>query len=219
MTLEIAQKLKTKLRDMVRVGLSQIEDADYDEVKILHSRAKESFPSEFNVLIGKLAVGAYGSNYEICKRLLRILQVIESLPIELQDISMANTTLPDQLIPMFELKRPDKDRIFELCGDMRKIVFAATDFDQPHRLRLLNRIAAIEAETHKPKGIFDVVRGGISDLGETLGKFGKDIKPLTDRMAEVVKIARSGTKEYDQLPPPDEVKQLPAPNSDEIGPQ
>jgi hypothetical protein len=30
-------------------------------------------------------------------------------------------------------------------------------------------------------------------------------------MREVVSIARKGTKEYDQLPEPDEVKRLPAP--------
>ncbi len=79
---------------------------------------------------------------------------------------------------------------------------------------MLNRIAAIEAETHKPEGMFDVVRGGIDDLGETLGKFGVNIKPLSDRMNEVVSIARRGTKAYDQLPEPEEVKQLPPPEDD-----
>jgi len=97
---------------------------------------------------------------------------------------------------------------------MRKIVFATTDFDEPHRLRLLNRIAAIEAEVKKPKGMFDVVRAGVSDVGETLGKFGKDIKPLTDRIKEVTSIARKNTSEYDQLPAPEELKRLPPPDEE-----
>lgn len=121
----------------------------------------------------------------------------------------------DALIPTFELSENDASRLFELCGQMRRIILGSDVFDEPHRLRLLNRIAAIEAETHKPKGMFDVVRGGINDLGETLGKFGKDVKPLTDRMREVVSIARKGSKQYEQLPEPDEVKRLPAPDQDE----
>jgi hypothetical protein len=122
-----------------------------------------------------------------------------------------NTTTNTRLVPLFELGPNDQIRIQGLCEQMRKVVFSTADFDEPHRLRLLNRIAAIEAEIKKPLGMFDVVRGGINDLGETFGKFGKDIKPLTDRMREVVSIARKGTKEYDQLPEPDEVKRLPAP--------
>ena len=126
-----------------------------------------------------------------------------------------STNEQPELLPRFHVSETDQSRIFKLCAEMRKIIFATTDFDEPHRLRLLNRLAAIEAETKKPQGLFDVVRGGINDLGETLGKFGKDVKPLSDRMKEVVNIARSGSKQYDQLPEPEEVKRLPAPEDNE----
>ena len=63
--------------------------------------------------------------------------------------------------------------------------------------------------------MLDVICGGVSDIGETLGKFGVDIKPLTDRMTEVMQITRAGSKEYEQLPAPEEVKQLPKPSDEE----
>lgn len=190
--------------------------ADLDELRILHSRTRSIFPTEFNELMESIPYGNTSvSKNNWAQRLLRILTVIDTLPDELKDSAAGGESQPTELIPMFELGKPDKARIFELCIDMRKIVFSTQEFDEPHRRRLLNRIAAIESETHKPKGMFDVVRAGMSDVGETLGKFGKDIKPLTDRMAEVVGIARKATKEYDQLPPPEEVKRLPAPSAEE----
>lgn len=122
-------------------------------------------------------------------------------------------TLSDELIPSFQLPISDKSRVLALCQEMRKIIFSADHFDEPHKRRLLNRIAAIEQQVHQKRGYFDIVRGGINDLGETLNKFGKDIEPLTKRMQEVVQIARKATKEYDQLPPPEEVKKLPPPDN------
>jgi len=195
---------------------NDISSADIDELRILHSRTRSSFPNEFNELMESLPYGATAtSKKHWAERLIRILKVVASLPDELKQTEFSQEPESTELIPLFELGKSDKVRIFELCTGMRKIIFATQEFDQPHRKRLLDRVAAIEAETHKPKGMFDVVRAGVSDLGETLGKFGKDIKPLTDRMAEVVRITRKGTKEYDQLPPPEEVKRLPAPTEDE----
>ncbi len=145
------------------------------------------------------------------ERLLSIMQQeIKFNEIKDTDIQLSTSNL----IPTFSLSDTDSKRVFELCAQMRKIVFATPDFDEPHRLRLLNRIAAIEAEVKKPKGMFDVVRAGVSDVGETLGKFGKDIKPLTDRIKEVTSIARKNTGEYDQLPEPEELKRLPAPDEE-----
>lgn len=210
----MSDSLVSRIVDFVENGAigSPFSIEDFDEMKILHNRAYKSFPREFNDLFSRLD-SSDSSNYktEMFRRLNRILHVVNGLPVHLQAFPGEVAETSEALTPTFELKKADKDRIFALCIDMRKIVFSTIEFDEPHRRRLLNRIAAIEAETHKPKGLFDVVRGGINDLGETLGKFGKDIKPLTDRMAEVTKIARSGSKEYEQLPPPEDIKRLPPP--------
>jgi len=215
----MSEHLKNRIIKLLENGLrnpSNVNQSDFDELKILNARSRAFFPLEFNSLMDETSYsGSSSSTMRSFERLLRILEVIDSLPEELRVEPNKTTAGSTSLIPMFELGKADKTRIFELCSDMRKIVFASQDFDEPHRLRLLNRIAHIEAETHKPKGMFDSVLGGISDIGETLGKFGKNIKPLTDRMAEVAKIARKGTKEYDQLPAPEEIKRLPAPSAEE----
>ncbi|MFT5615713.1 MAG: hypothetical protein ACI8Q6_003002 [Granulosicoccus sp.] len=91
---------------------------------------------------------------------------------------------------------------------MREIVLATDVFDQPHRRRLLNRIAGIEHQIEQPNGLLDVVRAGVSDVGETLNKFGLDIKPLTDRMNEVFQITRSHSEQYKQISPAEEVKKI-----------
>ncbi|WP_288940417.1 hypothetical protein [uncultured Roseovarius sp.] len=123
--------------------------------------------------------------------------------------------LQEELIPTFSLNQSDKERVLKLCGEMRKIVLATEDFDQAHRRRLLNRISGIEHQVEQPSGLLDVVRAGVSDVGETLGKFGKDIEPLTKRMQEVANIARKNSKQYEKIPAPEDVKQLPKPEEDE----
>jgi hypothetical protein len=216
---KMTEQIANRVIKLIKIGIDRegkIGQEFFDELKILHDRSKSFFPREFNDLMRGFKYTLVGAEkVEFLLRLAKILEVIKSLPDELREPEVKIDVESSSLVPLFEIQKSDKDRIFELCNDMRKIVFASEVFDHPHRVRLLNRIAAIEAETHKPKGMFDVVRGGINDLGETLGKFGTDIKPLTDRMREVVGIARKGTKEYDQLPAPDEVKQLPPPRDDE----
>ena len=158
----------------------------------------------------KGSIDSFNSDYpdtyrELWERLVRIIETHKRIP---QTSTVGFEEADDRLIPKFELPDKDKERIFELCSQMRKIILASQVFDQPHRRRLLDRIAGIEHQVEQPKGMLDVVRAGVSDVGETLGKFGTDIKPLTDRMKEVADIARRGSKEYDQIPAPDEVKQI-----------
>ena len=181
-----------------------------DELNYLIDLCEADLPEGFVKLV-RDADGNIGTSEQIYdtrrRRLLSMLEVAKSFP-------KTKSYSSGELLPTFELSEPDKDRVIKLCSGMRKIVFASDDFDEPHKKRLLNRIAAIEQQVQSKKGLYDVVLGGVSDLGETLGKFGKDIKPLSDRMAEILQITRNATKEYDQLPAPDEVKKLPAPDSE-----
>ncbi|AZV78828.1 hypothetical protein EBB79_13745 [Parasedimentitalea marina] len=187
--------------------------ADLDEIQYLVSLLEENLPLKIVELSnGERPFDGYDQKAfgDRCIRALKVEQTFGSV---------GGTKFPSssaELLPVFELEQPDKDRIFKLCNDMRKIVFASSMFDEPHKKRLLNRIAAIEKQVFSKKGLFDVILGGVSDVGETLGKFGTDIKPLTDRMKEVARIARKGTKEYDQIPAPEEVKKLPAPDTENL---
>ncbi|MCW1933108.1 hypothetical protein [Pararhodobacter zhoushanensis] len=110
------------------------------------------------------------------------------------------------------MEEPERIKILDLCTAMRKIIFVSVFFDDPHKTRLLNRIAAIERETHRKKGRLDVVLGGVVDIGDALGKFGEKVEPLTKRIQEIARIARGGSREYDQIPAPEELKKLPAPD-------
>lgn len=122
--------------------------------------------------------------------------------------SITSETEKIDLLPHFALSKLEKSRVLELCSDMRKIVYASDVFDHPHKIRIANRIAAIEAEVHKAKGLFDVILGGVADIGESLRRFGRDIKPLTDRISEVRQITQKNTPEYSQIPPPDDIKRI-----------
>lgn len=211
---DLRKRLLNKME--ICVSRSRCKLQDVDEIQILHSHCAQTFPDSSNDLFKEYQNSSTESaRVNWLSRLLNILSIENSIPDEVKSISKHDATNNLDLVPMFEISEKDKLRIFDLCDKMRKIVLATVEFDQPHKIRLLNRIAAIEAETQKPRGMFDVVLGGVSDVGETLGKFGKDIKPLTDRMKEVAGITRKGTKEYDQIPAPDEIKQLPKPDGPE----
>lgn len=204
--LELVHKLNESAVDLTR--------ADVDELFLLSTAAKDSLPPLFHSVVKSFHSSfsnIYDEQVEFVERLARILEVTEQHGL----VTDTDTESSEALIPTFSVDGDDKTRILLLCEQMRKIVLAADFLDDPHRRRLLNRIAAIESQVHQPKGIFDIVRGGVSDVGETLGKFGKDVKPLTERMKEVVQIARKNTVEYDQLPSPEEVKQLPSPDDDD----
>lgn len=184
----------------------RVSRADIDELMMTIEALETELPKRF-IDVARSLDAHYNSKYpknsaEQYDRLIRIMRVSAELPKKTTQVSS------DELLPTFSLKAKDKAQVLELCTKMRLIVLGADVFDQPHKRRLLNRIASIEYQVEQPKGLLDVVRGGVSDVGETLGKFGTDIKPLTDRMKEVMQITRRNSKEYDQIPAPEEIKQI-----------
>lgn len=188
--------------------------ADLDEIEFIARSIESELPYQFRKMLNEFESEdkvKYGSNrYELLERLHRIFMAAKEFPPP--DFKVA---LSEELLPTFKLPEGDKEKVLKLCEQMRAIVNSSDILDDAHRRRLLSRISAIEYQIHQPKGIFDVIKGGVSDVGEALGKFGKDIKPLTDRMSEVNEIIRENTGEYDQLPPPEEQAKLPAPNEDD----
>lgn len=205
-----------RFQQLVNSGAKQPENgaagilsaADWDEIGFLAEFAQSEIP----VGALRLATGGFDSTdfvqKQICERILRALSLREQYGL----IPTVQEQEPsDALEPTFSLEANDKARIFELSATMRKIVFASIVFDDAHKRRLLNRISAIENQVKQPKGKLDVILGGVSDVGDTLKKFGQDLKPLSDRMTEIRKIAQSGSNEYEQIPAPEEIDALPAP--------
>ena len=209
-----------KVRDAIaifRMGNSSgIDQTHFDRIVILVDAYPEHFPKKFKDLLNSHDNKNYPVTHReqtaLFRRLDTILSTYEELPEERRNNgNLADEENNDELAPKFTLNKSDLERVLELCSQMRKIVLATVQFDEPHKLRLLNRIAGIEKQAVSKKGLLDVVRAGVSDVGETLGKFGVDIKPLTDRMKEVASIARRSSKQYDQLPAPEEIERLPKP--------
>jgi len=203
---KLYETVKFNTSDFVTVGRAEV-----DSVLVLSSPISGQLPIQFLKVLEQLDEGFNLTAIKPDLEFNRLLAILDAHRFVSQHEGLS---IPHSL-PSFQLEPDDKSRVLKLCSDMRKIILATPDFDNAHRVRLSNRISAIESEVHKEKGMFDVVLGGVSDLGETLGKFGKDIKPLSDRMAEITKLTRGATKEYDQIPAPEEVKQLPKPDEEE----
>ena len=190
---------------------AQFDRADMDELalltKTISNNLSDRFISVVEAFDKKFSLST-SDKREFLDRLVRIAEVTDRLP---QTPSIQDDSI--DLVPEFHLDKADKKRIFDLCSGMRKIVFASEIFDDPHKKRLLNRIAAIEKEVHQNQGKLDTVLAGVVDVGDALGKFGRSVEPLTKRMQEIANIARRGSEQYQQIPPPEEKLSLPAPDT------
>jgi hypothetical protein len=58
-----------------------------------------------------------------------------------------------------------------------------------HRARLLRRLESLQSEMHKKMSDVDRIWGLVGDAGIVIGKFGKDAKPIVDRIKELSQIA------------------------------
>ena len=73
-------------------------------------------------------------------------------------------------------------------------------FEEDHKQRLLKRIEKLQAELHKKVSDLDKFWGLVGDAGVVLGKFGKDAKPLVDRITEIAKIVWQTQARAEELP-------------------
>ncbi|NTT85186.1 hypothetical protein [Tabrizicola fusiformis] len=192
--------------------------ADVEVVRTLAGYGKSVFPKQFMDVLFDEEDLTYKRYHNVrFSSLHAILDAYEAIPDSLRTSSASSATIEDELDPTFSLAPSETALVFRLCAEIRAAISSSKLFDVPHKRRLLNRVASIEREIHLPKGRLDVILGGMSDFGETLGKFGKDVKPLVDRMTEIMGIAREKSEDYDQLPRPDEVKRLPPPDDSQGG--
>lgn len=145
------------------------------------------------------------------KKLVRSLEA-ENTKFRLNKIVSEEDLFGSATAPHFELEQDDRSQALRLTSEIKNLVHGSKKIDAKHKTRLFKRITSVENELQKIKGNYDVILGGMSDFGEAFGKFGKDVKPLVDRMREIRNLARANTSEYDQLPPPDETRELPHPD-------
>lgn len=100
----------------------------------------------------------------------------------------------------YEFSNGDFDRIQSLINELRDEITKSTLFEEKHKKRLLARLEKLQSELHKKMGNVDMLWGFIGDAGVVLGKFGKDVKPLVDRIREILIITWRTQAAAEQLP-------------------
>ena len=101
---------------------------------------------------------------------------------------------------LYVFTQGDLERIQLLINQLRTLVAESTIFEAEHQRRLLLRLERLQAELHKKVSDLDRLWGLVGDAGVALGKFGKDVKPMLDRIREIVDIVWRTQARAEELP-------------------
>ena len=100
----------------------------------------------------------------------------------------------------YEFSQGDLARVQQLINELREQISASNLFEADHQRRLLMRLEKLQSEMHKKVSDLDRFWGLIGDAGVALGKFGKDAKPIIDRMIEISNIVWRTQARAEELP-------------------
>ena len=101
---------------------------------------------------------------------------------------------------MYEFTDGDLDRVQTLINELRDIISKSELFEAKHQARLLRRLERLQGELHKKVSDLDRFWGLIGDAGVAIGKFGKDVKPIVDRIREITQIVWNTQAKSEELP-------------------
>lgn len=143
------------------------------------------------------------NDYKLAKR------IIKNLNSEITDYDRQNSFRSayknySALIPgghIYEFLDSDFNHLQELINELRTLTRESDQLDEDHRRRLLRRIEKVQIELNKKMSSLDVFWGMLGEAGVVLGKFGENIKPLTDRVSEILKIVYKTEGRAGGLPP------------------
>ncbi len=90
-----------------------------------------------------------------------------------------------------------QDTINQLRDDIQK----SEIFGEDHKERLLKKLEELQKEFHQKMNRLDKFLGQVSSIGVALGKFGKDAKPMFDRVNETIKITNKVEERGDNVTP------------------
>jgi len=115
----------------------------------------------------------------------------------------------------YEFSQGDLDRIQTLLNEIRNNLSSSELFTAEHKQRLLKRLEKLQAELHKKVSDLDRFWGLIGDAGVAIGKFGRDAKPLVDRIREIADIVWRTQARAEELPSGSNMPFLHEANEDE----
>ena len=93
-----------------------------------------------------------------------------------------------EAVVFYEFSDDDFNRVQVLINELRQLISESKDFEEDHKRRLLRKLENLQGELHKKMSSLDMLWGLIGDAGVALGKFGKNAKPFTDRIGEILQI-------------------------------
>lgn len=101
---------------------------------------------------------------------------------------------------IYEFSDGDLKKIQNLVNELREHIAKSEIFDAKHKERLMKKLESLQKEIHKKVTNLDKFWGLIGEAGVVLGKFGKDAKPLVDRIREIAQIVWQTQARAEELP-------------------
>lgn len=102
----------------------------------------------------------------------------------------------------FSYKFSDGDlkRIQDLILELKENITNSEVLDINHKKRLYEKLEGLEKELHKKMESLDKLYGLIGDAGVVLEKYGKDARPIADRIREIAQITWQTQARSEELP-------------------
>lgn len=100
----------------------------------------------------------------------------------------------------YEFTDGDLTRIQGIINELRGLLANDSALDEGHKRRLLKRLEELQKELHKKVSDLSHFYSLMGDFGIATGKLGKDAKPFTDRIGELLGFAWKAQARAEQLP-------------------
>jgi len=98
----------------------------------------------------------------------------------------------------FEFSEGDLERIQKLANELRDLISKSEEFEEKHKQRLLRKLEKFQSELHKKVSSLDRTWGFLLEASIVLGQMGENVKPIVDRIRELVSvIGPTSTRAYD----------------------
>ena len=88
----------------------------------------------------------------------------------------------------FEFSEGDLQRIQKLANELRDLISISGEIEEKHKQRLLRKLERFQSELHKKTSDLDRTWGFLLEASTCLGQMGENVKPMVDRIRELVGI-------------------------------
>ena len=88
----------------------------------------------------------------------------------------------------YEFSEGDLKQIQKLINELRDLIVASEELEEAHKHRLLRKLEKLQSELHKKISDLDRWWGFFIDASIVLGLMGENVKPIVDRIKELVDI-------------------------------